>query len=112
MIPADSIAAAHALLIGLLNLLGGLSTELMLFSSTFVVVFALGLQSLNVNNGHYWAAAVTSLFIGSTQMILFKLAPHANWSEIAAFISGGPFGITASMWAHPRLAKILKRKTS
>ena len=32
-------------------------TELALFASTFVLVFALGLQSLNVNNGHRWAAA-------------------------------------------------------
>jgi hypothetical protein len=32
-----------------------------------------------------------------------------SWTEIAAFLSGGPFGITASMWAHPRLARILKR---
>lgn len=42
-------------------------------------------------------------------MVLFKLAPEASTSEIAAFLLGGPFGITASMWAHPRLARILKR---
>lgn len=84
-------------------------TELTLFASTFVLVFALGAQSLNVNNGHYYAAAVTSFAIGAMQMVLFKLAPNANWTEIAAFLSGGPFGITASMWAHPRLHRILKR---
>lgn len=84
-------------------------TELTLFSSTFVLVFALGAQSLNVNNGHYIAAAFTSFVIGSGQMVLFKLAPHASWSEIASFLLGGPFGITASMWAHPRLSKLLKR---
>ena len=28
-------------------------TELTLFASTFVLVFALGCQSLSVNNGHY-----------------------------------------------------------
>lgn len=85
-------------------------TELILFSSTFVLVFALGLQSLNVNNGHFIAAALTSFVIGSGQMILFKLAPDASWSEIAAYLFGGPFGITASMWAHPRLAKLLGKK--
>src|SRR3990167_6258582 len=85
-------------------------TELTLFASTFVLVFALGAQSLNVNNGHYIAAALTSFVIGIGQMVLFKLAPEAGWSEIAAFLAGGPFGITASMWAHPRLARILKRK--
>jgi len=85
-------------------------TELTLFVSTFVLVFALGAQSLNVNNGHYYAAAVTSFVIGGGQMILFKLAPDASWSEIGAFLAGGPFGITASMWAHPHLVRILKRK--
>ena len=84
-------------------------TELTLFASTFVLVFALGAQSLNVNNGHYIAAAITSFAIGSSQMILFKLAPHASWPETIAFVMGGPFGILASMWAHPRLVKLLAR---
>jgi hypothetical protein len=84
-------------------------TELILFTSTYILVFALGMQSLNVNNGHYWAAAVTSFAIGSMQMVLFKLAPNATWSEIAAFLMGGPFGIVSSMWAHPRLHQLLKR---
>ena len=84
-------------------------TELALFASTFVLVFALGLQSLNVNNGHRWAAAFTSLFIGSSQLVLFKLAPNADWSEMLAFVSGGPFGIVASMIAHPHLVRVIKR---
>jgi hypothetical protein len=77
----------------------------MLFGSTFVLVFALGMQSLNVNGGHKLAAAVTSLFIGSGQMILFKLAPSAGWIEIAAFLMGGPFGIVASMMSHKHIVK-------
>ena len=87
-------------------------TEFILFVSTYGLVFALGLQSLNVNNGHYYLAALTSLGIGGGQMILYKLAPDANWSEITAYLIGGPFGITSAMWAHPRLARILgKQKT-
>lgn len=85
-------------------------TILALFASSFILVLALGLQSLNVNNGHYWAAAFTSLFIGSSQLVLFKLAPDSNMLEMVAFVSGGPLGITASMWMHPRLAKMLKRR--
>ena len=84
-------------------------TELTLFARTVVLVFALGLQSLSVNNGHHWVAFFNSFLIGAGQMILFKLAPDASWSEIACFLAGGPIGITASMWAHPRLAKLLKR---
>lgn len=79
-----------------------MSNALILFTSTFVLVFALGLQSLNVNGGHYKAAFLTSFAIGAAQMILLKLGPDANWIEIAAYLSGGPLGIIASMWAHRR----------
>lgn len=84
-------------------------TELTLFASTFVLVFALGMQSLNVNNGHFILAALTSYIIGAGQMILYKLAPDATWLQIACYINGGPLGIVASMWVHPRLARLLKR---
>jgi hypothetical protein len=82
---------------------------LALFASSFVLVFALGLQSLNVNNGHYWAAVFTSIFIGSSQLVMFKLAPNANLSEMIAFVSGGPLGIIGSMKAHPYLVRVFKR---
>jgi len=76
--------------------------ELALFASSFVVVFALGLQSLNVNGGHYVAAFLTSFVIGASQLALYKLVPEANLVQIAAYLSGGPLGIVASMWAHRR----------
>lgn len=78
-----------------------------LFASTFCMVFALGIQQLNVQNDHRAAAMFTSLFIGASQMVLFKLAPGADWAEIAAFLSGGPFGIYAAMAVHPWLVKLL-----
>jgi hypothetical protein len=84
-------------------------TSLTLFASTFILVFALGLQSLNVNNGHYLLAALTSFVIGAGQMVLYKLAPNAGWTDIAAYLCGGPFGIIAAMRAHPYLARIIKR---
>lgn len=86
-------------------------TELTLFASTFILVFALGAQSLNVNNGHYLLAALTSVVIGVGQMVLFKLAPNASWTEIAAFLLGGPFGITASMKSHPYLVRVVKKRS-
>lgn len=85
-------------------------TILSLFASTFCMVFALGIQQLNVNNDYRAAAMFTSLFIGASQMVLFKLAPSADWCEIAAFVSGGPFGIYAAMAAHPWLARIWSKK--
>lgn len=83
-------------------------TALALFVSTFVLVFALGIQSLNVNNGHRRLAMFTSLFIGSSQMVLFKLAPDASWLEAASFLLGGTIGIYAAMCSHPHLVRILK----
>lgn len=79
-----------------------MTTALILFVSTFLLVFALGLQSLNVNGGHHKAAFVTSLLIGSMQMVMLKLGPDADWLQIAGYLAGGPFGIIASMWFHKR----------
>lgn len=76
-------------------------TELILFGSTFVLVFALGFQSLNVNGGHYLAAALTSFVIGAAQMLLLKLGPDASATEIIAFLCGGPLGIVTAMRVHP-----------
>lgn len=54
-----------------------------LFASTFTLVFLLGVQQLNVQHGHRFAAAATSLFIGISQLALYKLAPDAGGVEIA-----------------------------
>ena len=72
-------------------------TALALLSSTFALVFCLGLQSQLVNNGHFVSAFCNSLAIGSCNLVLFKLAPNATGLEIAAYLTGGPFGIVASM---------------
>jgi len=76
--------------------------ELILFFSCAASVFALGFQSQNVNQGHYLAAAITSLAIGIGHLALYRLMPGAGTTEIAAFLLGGPIGITTSMWAHRR----------
>jgi len=75
-------------------------TELLLFVSTFTLVFLLGFQSLNVNGGHYWAAFLSSFGISLSQLVLYKLVPDATLSQVAAYMLGGPLGIVASMWAH------------
>ena len=80
-------------------------TEALLFASTFVSVFALGFQSLNVNGGHYRAAFLTSLLISASTLWLYRLLPQADVTEIAAYMLGGPFGIVASMWAHRRFLR-------
>ena len=77
-------------------------TELILFASVFVSVFALGVQSLNVNNGHYLAAFVTSFVIGVAHLALYRYMPDPTWTQIAAYLTGGPFGIVTAMWFHKR----------
>ncbi len=79
--------------------------ELAIFTSTFLSVFALGFQSQNVNQGHYTAAALTSLVIGGSTLWLYKLLPEADLTQCAAYLLGGVLGILASMWAHRRIFK-------
>lgn len=74
---------------------------LILFAGTFVTVFALGFQSLNVNAGHY-RAALTSFAIGSGNLLILKLVPSGDTAAIAAYLAAGPLAIVASMWVHRR----------
>ncbi len=86
-----------------------MTSELTLFAAAFITVFALGFQQQNVHGRHYRAAAVTSLCIGAAQFLLWRIAPTASASEIAATLAGGPAGIVAAMYLHPRLAKWWRR---
>lgn len=87
-------------------------TELTLFLSTASLVFALGLQQLNVQGHHYVLAALTSFLIGGAQIYLWRTMPGASASEIIATLCGGPIGILAAMYAHPRLVRFLLRRKS
>jgi len=71
-----------------------------IFAATFVTVFALGFQSRNVNTHQYGAAAMTSLFIGGSHLVLYKALPDGDLLACAAYLTAGPLAITASMWAH------------
>lgn len=77
-------------------------TTLLIFLSTFVAVFALGFQSLNVNGGHYRAAFLNSFLIGTGNLMILKMVPEASSVQMVAYLLGGPFGIVASMWLHGR----------
>lgn len=79
-------------------------TPFVLFLSAFSTVFLLGIQQQNVIGRHYLAAAVTSLGIGTAQIFLWRLVPSADAIEIAATLAGGPVGILAAMYLHPRIA--------
>jgi len=80
-------------------------TELYFFAAAFITVFALGFQQQNVTGRHYVAAVFTSLCIGSAQLFLWHKAPGITLPEVLATLAGGPVGIVAAMYAHPRIAK-------
>lgn len=80
------------------------------FIALFFMVFALGIQQLNVQHNHRIAAVFTSLFIGASQMVLFRLAPSADWAEIIAFMFGGSIGIYVAMAAHPWLVQVIRQR--
>jgi len=84
---------------------------LFLFSSTFTLVLFLGLQSLNVNGGHKFLAAITSFGIGTANIAILKIMPGpTDGLEVAAYLLGGPLGILASMAIHPWMARKFGRK--
>jgi hypothetical protein len=60
---------------------------LLVFAGTWLSVFTLGLQSLNVNQGHYLAAAVTSIGIGIGHVLLYRYMPGANKVEIGFYLA-------------------------
>jgi hypothetical protein len=68
-----------------------------LLSSTFFLVFALGLQSQFVNNGHYAGAFANSLMISISQLGALQIIHAHTPLEYAAYIFGGPIGIVCSM---------------
>jgi hypothetical protein len=72
-------------------------------------VFLLGFQQQNVSGRHYLAAFVTSVGIGGAQIFLWRLVPSAGPTEIIATLAGGPCGIVAAMWAHPKMAAMWRR---
>lgn len=76
---------------------------LIIFGSTFLAVFALGLQSLNVNQGYYIPAALTSTLISTGHIYLYELMPQATLGTRLGYFLGGIVGITASMWFHRRV---------
>ena len=80
-------------------------THLALFIGAFATVFLLGIQQQNVIGRHYLAAIITSLGIGIAQITLWRLVPSADVMEIIATLAGGPCGIVAAMWAHPRIVQ-------
>jgi hypothetical protein len=74
-------------------------SAILIFVTSALNVFALGLQSQNVNGGHYLAAGVNSFFIGGLNLFVLRTIPNTDsMTVLAAYMFSGPAGIVASMW--------------
>jgi uncharacterized membrane protein SpoIIM required for sporulation len=73
-------------------------TAALLLASTFGLVFALGLQSQFVNNGHYVSAFTNSLLISLGQLGMLQIIHAQSTLEYVAYMLGGPIGIVCSMY--------------
>jgi hypothetical protein len=75
------------------------------FVAAYAMVFFLGLQSKNVNQSRYLAAALTSIGILGSQFIFTKIAVVAGMTEFLVLAAGSAAGITSSIWVHDHLTK-------
>lgn len=80
---------------------------LLMFASSFVVVFLLGLQSRNVVAGRYLAAVVTSAGINCSQFLYTKWVSAGSWDVLAVTTAGGCSGIAFAIWFY---ANVMNRK--
>lgn len=78
---------------------------LLLFCSTFVLVFSLGLQSLLANNRHYIGAFINSFVIGIAQLCALQVVKANSTLDYAAYVLGGPIAIVCSMHVFNRHIK-------
>lgn len=86
-------------------------SALFIFVATFAVVLFLGLQSLNVNGGHKLLAVTTSFGISAANLFILKIMPGpTDWLDHAAYMTGGPLGIYASMCIHPYVVRLFGKK--
>lgn len=85
---------------------------LLIFLSQFMTIYLLGLQSLMVRDHIYIGAFIGSLLIGVCQFYIYNVTQNIEIGSTFwyLFIFAGPFGITSSMWSHPRISKYIFRR--
>lgn len=88
-------------------------TEALVFISQFILILLMGLQSLNIRDGRYIPAAITSFLIGvfgyyiTAQIAIVQDMFTTVWWF---YVIAGPLGIVTSIWLHPKLVKLLTKK--
>lgn len=78
----------------------------LMFFSSFVVVFLLGLQSKNVMHSRYVAAVITSIGISISQFIFVKYASGGSYDVLVVCAIGGCMGIALSIWIYDNFLRM------
>jgi hypothetical protein len=75
---------------------------MLLFFASFIVVFLLGIQQLNVEYRKYFASAITSVGLALSNYMLFKILPVGDFQfvQFLEYSLGGMLGVTLAMYAH------------
>jgi len=76
---------------------------ILLFLSSFSVVFLLVFQQMNVHIRHYWLAAITSVAITQAQFIVVRGFVSDGSLVNIAMTAGGVLGVLSAMASHDRL---------
>lgn len=80
-----------------------------MFFSSFLLVFLLGIQSKNVNQSRYVSAVVTSFGISLAQFFFVKYAAAGDYAVFFTCAAGGCIGIAFSIWFYDN---VLHRRRS
>lgn len=78
---------------------------LLLFASSFSVVFLLVFQQMNVQIRAHGLASITSLFITLAQVVVFRGMVLGGAEEVTVMACGGVLGVNVSMVSHGRMLK-------
>lgn len=74
--------------------------------ASFSTVFLMGLQTKNVMHSQYVAAFVTSLGIGTTNLIFIRAAANDEIGMVIIFgVIPASAGICVSIWVHDKWMK-------
>ena len=82
-----------------------LDDGLILFGSSFAVVFLLGIQSKNVMHSRYVAAMLTSLGISAANFLFVKYASVGGSVEFFTAAVGGMLGIASSIYLYDKFVR-------
>ena len=88
-----------------------LADGLILFGSSFAVVFLLGIQSKNVMHSRYVAAMLTSLGISAANFLFVKYASVGGSIEFFTAAVGGMLGIASSIYLYDKFTRRKAAKT-